>query len=191
MIQRSMTAEEFAQNRYDLPDAGQWSELVRGVPVAGEAPDLDHGTIVLNFSKALSAYVHETENGYPCFDLGLKVESAPDTVFFPAISYFLSGARFAEQDQDYTTTVPGLVIELLTTADRRRQISERITAYQTFGIASVWLVDPQQRTAHVVNRAAAIPLRVTEFETLRGDPILSGFSIKVAELFEEPEWAKK
>lgn len=190
MIQRIMTAEEFAENRIELPDAGQWAELVRGVPVTLEPPDLDHGTIVLNLSKAFARYVEEALVGYPCFDLGLKVESRPDTVLFPAISYFLEGDRFAEADYDYTETVPALVVELITTTDRRRNYRERIGVYQRHGVQTIWLVDSLQRTVHVVERAQLSPRRISEFETLRGAPLLEGFAIPVAELFEEPDWAK-
>lgn len=190
MIQRIMTAEEFIEHRFELPDGGQWAELVRGVPVTYSAPDLEHGTVVLNLSKSFSGYVHATENGYPCFDLGLKVESGPDTLFFPAVSYFTCGPRFAEQDCDYTLSVPRLVVELLTTSERRRQINERLTVYRNFGVPSVWLVDPVQRTVHAVQGPSFVPRRITEFETLRGDPDLSGFAVKVSDLFQEPAWAK-
>jgi hypothetical protein len=81
MIKRIMTAENFADERSELPDAGQWAELIRGVPVTLAPPDIEHGTIVLNLSKAFSTYVHSGGPGYACFDLGLIVERRPDTSF--------------------------------------------------------------------------------------------------------------
>ena len=189
MIQRAMTAVDFANRRWELPDAGQWAELVRGVPVSLQPPDVDHGTIVLNLSKAFSAYVHAEMFGYPCFDLGLHVESAPDTVLFPAVSYFTSGDRFAEQDKDYTSSVPTLVVELATSNDRRSNINERINIYHQHGVSVVWIVDSNARTVHVVRRGSVSPSRLTEFETLHGAPELMKFQVKVSELFVEPEWA--
>jgi Uma2 family endonuclease len=189
MIQRVMTAEEFARDRAELPDAGQWSELVRGVPVSLSPPDVDHGTVILNLSKALAGYVHETLNGYPCFDLGLKVESRPDTVLFPAVSYFLQGDRFAEADKAYSDSVPALVVELLSTGERRRTLTERVSAYLRHGIRSLWLIDPSPRTVHIVMPGQAVPHRLSEAETLRGDPVLSGFHMRVRDLFTLPDWA--
>lgn len=190
MIQRVMTAIEFSEQRSELPDAGQWAELVRGVPVVLQPPDLEHGNIVLNLSKSFSAYVHAEMYGYPCFDLGLLVETAPDTVLFPAVSYFTSGKRFSEADKDYTDSVPTIVVELATTNERRSNISERIGLYHASGVACVWIVDPHARTVHVARRRATGNLRITEFETLHGAPELKGFQVKVADLFVEPEWAK-
>ncbi|WP_437204420.1 Uma2 family endonuclease [Planctomicrobium sp. SH664] len=190
MIQRSMTAREFSEQRADLPDAGQWSELIRGVPVSLQPPDLDHGTIVLNLSKAFAGYVQSTLNGYPCFDLGLWVERQPDSIFFPAASYFLEGSRFAEADKEYTETVPALIVELLTTGDRRRNISERLSVYIKHGTRVVWLIDPQQQSVHVVIPREGKNQRLSAEDTLSGDPVLSGFSMPVAQLFAEPSWAR-
>lgn len=190
MIQRIMTAQEFTACRAELPDAGQWAELVRGVPVTLQPPDLEHGNVVLNLSKAFAAYVQETFIGYPCFDLGVKVEDRPDTIFFPAVSYFVDGERFAEADKEFTENVPSLVIELVSTSERRRCINERVGAYLRRGVSLLWLIDPQQRTVHVVEQGRPAPRRISEFETLRGDPLLSGFQIRVGELFVEPEWAR-
>lgn len=189
MIQRAMTAEQFSLQRSELPDAGQWAELVRGVPVTLQPPDLEHGTIVLNLSKIFSAYVHAELNGYPCFDLGLHLEKAPDTVLFPAVSYFVEGKRFAEADNDYTTTVPSVVVELATSSDRRSNIGERITLYHQSGVKAVWVVDPDQRTVHVIRKNALAHIRLEEDQTLDGSPELHGLKISVDQLFKEPDWA--
>lgn len=190
MIQASLTVEQFLMTRADLPDAGQWSELIRGVAVALDPPDLEHGNTVLNLSKALSSYVHagHLPEGYPCFDLGLIVERAPDTVFFPAMSFFVGGPRFAEADREVTDTVPALVAELISTSDRRIGIHDKTSAYFRKGVGAVWHVDPVQRVV-LVNRAHQPVQRLTEFETLR-DEALPSFSVKVAELFLEPKWAQ-
>lgn len=187
MIQRLLTAAEFSHERIEFPDAGQWAELVRGVPMMLEPPDSEHGTVVLNLSKALAAYVHESLNGYPCFDLGLLLETAPDTVLYPAISYFFTGERFAEADKEYTDTVPGLVTELLTSRARKHNLEQRIGFYLARGVQTIWLIDPQQRAVFVVDRTAARQ-RLTEFEHLNGEPLLAGFQIKVADLFTPPDW---
>ncbi|TWT56932.1 hypothetical protein KOR42_02880 [Thalassoglobus neptunius] len=189
MIQRSMTAEDFSLHRWELPDAGQWAELVRGVPISLQPPDPEHGTIVLNLSKVFSAYVHAEMNGYPCFDLGLHVESAPDTVLHPAVSYFTSGERFSESDKDYTDSVPTLVVELATSNDRRSNINERIALYHRCGVSTVWVVDPDNKTVHILRRAGSGATRLTEFETLHGAPDLKKFQMNVGDLFREPDWA--
>lgn len=189
MIQRVMTAEEFSLQRSELPDAGQWAELIRGVPVILQPPDLEHGNIVLNFSKAFSNYVHAELFGYPCFDLGLKLESSPDTVLFPAISYFTEGERFAESDHDYTDSVPKVVIELASSHDRRANINERVALYHQLGVRVVWIVDPNAKTVHLMRKTGTGAVRLSERDILQGAPDLRGFKMEVANIFKEPEWA--
>lgn len=190
MIQAALTAEQFLSIRSELPDAGQWSELIRGVAVSLQPPDLDHGTTILNLSKQLAAYVHAGHDatGYPCFDLGLLVERRPDTVFFPAVSYFSTGPRFAEADKEITESVPDLVVELISTQDRRGNLHDKTSAYLQMGVRCIWHVDPTQRVV-LVNGPQQSPCRLTEFETLRGGDILPQFQVTVKQLFAEPEWA--
>lgn len=190
MNRRTLTAEEFLEHRSSLPDGGQWAELVRGVPATLSPPDLEHGNIVLNFSKAFAAYVQSTLHGYACFDLGLRVERSPDTVYFPAVSYFTSGPRFAEADNEITDSIPELVIELASTNDRRHQISDRINAYQRHGIGTIWLVDPHQKTVHLCRSGLAGNRRFDQDDQLTGEDVLPGFQYRVADLFKPPDWAE-
>lgn len=189
MIQRSMTVQEFLESRNSLPDGGQWAELIRGVPISLQPPDLEHGTIVLNLSKAFSEYVHSSLNGYACFDLGLHVERSPDTVYFPPAVYFNSGPRFAEADQEVTRSVPVLAVELATTSDRRSQMSDRMGAYQRHGVPIIWLIDPHFRTVHVCESGKFGTMRLEESDRLTGGETLPGFDVPVASLFAVPEWA--
>jgi len=184
-----MTADEFIETRYELPDAGQWAELVSGIPAFLQPPDLGHGDVVLNLSKALGAHVQETGEGYACFELGLAVSRRPDTVRFPAACYFLTGARFAEADKPYTDKAPALVVELASSNDRRKQMADRVTAYHAFGVPHVWIVDPHDKCVHMCVRGETVRT-VSEAETLGGDPPLRGFHLRVGDLFVVPDWWK-
>jgi Uma2 family endonuclease len=183
-----LTAEQFVEQRYELPDAGQWAELDRGVPTFLQPPDLDHGNVILNLSKALAEYVQTTQRGYACFELGLLVEKRPDTVRIPAACYFLEGPRFSEADKAYTETPPAIVIELASTNDRRRNMAARIEQYHAFGSPQVWVIDPHERCAHVCSRGESA-IRFGEEDVLVSDR-LAGFRLRVAELFRVPDWWK-
>jgi Uma2 family endonuclease len=182
-----LTAEQFLERRIELPDAGQWAELAEGVPVFLQPPDLDYGNTVLNLSKALADYVQESQRGYACFDLGLLLARHPDTVRFPAVCYFLEGGRFAEADKQVTTTVPVLVVEVASTADRRLQAAERTRQYLEWGVRLVWVIDSQAHCVDVARPAGDVQ-RLFAGETLTGEPCLEGFRLPVAELFLEPHW---
>lgn len=181
------TADEFLETRFELPDAGQWSELVAGEPIQLEPPDLEHGNAVLNLSKALAEFVQTTNRGYACFELGLRIAREPDTVHFPAVSYFLGGKRFAESDKLYTDTVPDLILELSSTPDRRAQMSRRIGRWLEWGVRQVWVIDSVERSV-AINAAGSEPKRFDEGSTVTADPVLPEFSVRVGELFVVPEW---
>lgn len=182
-----ITVAEFLEQRFELPEAGQWSELEAGRLVHLQPPDLDHGTVVLNLSKAFAEHARSTEAGYACFDLGLQLAAHPDTVRFPAVCYFDVGPRFAESDREVTTSVPALVVELASSADRVKLQPQRSQDFLSWGVRVVWTVYPQQRQVHVYTPGQPVR-RLTSIERLEDESILRQFRLEVSELFAEPAW---
>jgi Uma2 family endonuclease len=196
MIARSMTAEQFAEQKFELADGGRWAELIAGEPVVLDPPTPEHGTAVMNLSRALAAHIERTRAGYACFELGLIVQRDPDTVLNPAISYFVNGDRWAEMDKIVTESCPALAIEVASTPDRRRSLPDRVAAYRTQGASMIWVVDPQQRRISVHSRdGQADVLQIDDslvsdsaWTTDDGTGILTGFSLPLADIFAEPDW---
>lgn len=188
-----LTVEQFIEQREELPDGGRWTELVAGKLVTLSPPTIEHGTVVLNLTKALSEFSHDAsrkdECGYACFELGLVLARNPDTLLFPAISYFSGGARFAEADKIVTETRPAAVVEIASTNDRRRGLEQRVTGWFDWGVGLVWVVDPQARQVQVVEKGQPAR-RLGEAQSVYGSGELAGFKIAVGELFREPKWAK-
>ena len=197
MIARSMTAEEFAEHRYELPDGGQWSELICGEAVSLHPPETAHGTVVLNLSKALADWIEQTRTGHACLELGLILSRCPDTVCCPPISYFVAGDGWAEMDKTITGSCPALVVEVPSTPDRKRLVPGRIQQYLERGVTVVWVVDPKQQSI-TVQTSQAEPLVLSSADMLGGtagwtsepgcDSILAGFSLPVEQVFREPDW---
>ncbi len=188
MIQVAMTVEQFLDQREEMPDGGQWAELHAGVPVFLEPPDVDHGTVVLNLSKALATYFHQADAGYACFDHGLHVAQQPDTVLFPAVSLYLTGPRFAELDNPVTTTAPALVVEILSTPDRKQGIELRLAQLLHWGVPSIWTIDQKAKAVQMWDRHGVRCLGTADvIDDVAGLP---GFRVSVVELFAVPEWAK-
>lgn len=196
MIARSMTAEQFAEEKFDLADGGRWAELIAGEPVILEPPTTEHGTAVMNLSRALAAHIDQTRVGYACFELGLIVQRNPDTVLSPAISYFLTGDRWAEMDKVVTESCPSLVIEVASTPDRRRSIQDRVSAYRSHGASLIWVVDTQQRQISIHSGDDRVDVLGTDdslvprdaWVTSDGTSVLAGFRLSLAEVFAEPDW---
>lgn len=182
-----LSAEEYEQQRPDLPDGGRWTELAAGRLVRLSPPDPLHGTAVLNLGKAFARFAPSRPDGYACFELGLIVGRGPDTVWHPAASYFVGGEPFAEVDRVITATRPVLVVEVTSSSDRRCGMTERIGRWHAWGVPVVWTLDPHTREARVCVLAQP-PRTLTERETLTGTGPLVELRIVVGELFAEPEW---
>lgn len=185
-----LTAEEFAEKRFELADGGRWSELVTGIVVTLEPPDLSHGNAVLNLTKAFGEQTSRDAAGYACYELGLIIRRSPDTVLFPAVSWFNEGPRFGESDKVLTDIMPSLVVEVASTNDRRRDLRERIITWHERGVNLVWVIDPLSERVHSIARGRT-PQQLGAGDVLRGDPVIEGFEIDVAQLFAEPSWWKK
>ena len=193
MNQRGLlTAEQFSEQKFDLPDGGRWVELVDGELVTLHPPDVAHGTTLLNLSKALADCLQQNPEGYACFELGLIVARNPDTVRCPPVSFFVQGDRFAEADKAVTDTRPALVAEIPSTNDRRRDLGRRIKAYLEWGIELVWVIDPIEKEVYVYQRGRPSK-KLSEHKmlygcSLLGNSILPEFKIRISALFVEPDW---
>lgn len=184
-----MTAEEFVERRDELPDGGRWAELAAGKLMTLSPPTVEHGTAILNLVKALAQHTQARQGGYACFELGLLVSRRPDTLLFPAVSYFSSGPMFAESDKVLTEARPSLIIEVASTNDRRRGMEQRVSQWLEWGVSTVWVLDPQQKHVHTVEQGRG-GQRLAEHQELLGHSVLPGFQIRVGNLFQEPGWSR-
>lgn len=182
-----LSAEQFADRKFDFPEGGRWTELHAGEVVTLSPPDELHGNVVLNFTKALATHAQQVQDGYACFELGLIVARAPDTVCCPAISYFQSGERFAELENLVTETLPALVVEIASSNDRRRNMAARIENYLNWGVSHVWLVDTDSQEIYLFQPGIS-PIKLSSDEVLHGGTVLSQFRSRVEDLFAKPAW---
>jgi Uma2 family endonuclease len=181
------TIEAFIADREELPDGGRWTELQRGQLVTLEPPTVEHGTAVLNLTKALAEFVQRGGAGYACFELGLILARNPDTVRFPAVSYYVEGPRFAEADKVVTDVRPALVAEIASTNDRRRGMHDRVTTWLDWGVTAVWVIDPHAKEVHTFEQKRT-PSRLAVDDSLAGGSVLNGFELPLSELFKQPAW---
>jgi Uma2 family endonuclease len=190
MDSKQLTAEEFAalvvDDDFDFEQ--QRSELVEGRIVAIEPPDLLHGAIVLNLTKAIAEYLQRTpeENGYACFEIGLITARRPDTVRRPPVSFFAGGQRFAELDRTITETRPAWIVEIASTNDRRREMRDRVEAYLKWGVRTVWVADPLESVVSVI-RTGQATRSYSGSQSVPGQPVLGDFRVVASDLFAMPK----
>jgi Uma2 family endonuclease len=184
----SLSSAEFAECLADDDLGTQWSELIAGQIVQLEPPDLVHGAVVLNITKAVAVYLQSApdEMGYACFQIGLVVARNPDTVRRPPVSIFVGGERFAEIERRVTDTRPRLIIEIASSNDRRRTMAERVQSYLDWGVQAVWVADTAENAVHVIQKGQ--PQRVFRSEqSVPGTPAFADFHVRASELFELPK----
>lgn len=181
------TAEQLLETRLEHPEEGRWMELDQGKLINLDPPDVEHGTIVLNLSKVLSVYLHDVDHGYACFELGLLIQRNPDTVRFPAVSFFQSGSRFEETDKAISDRKPTAIIEVASTHPRRQVMQDHVSEYVNWGVELIWVIDPQEK--EVLETVSGQASEVIDFKgKIIGGTVLPGFVMKVEDLFTEPVW---
>ena len=186
-----ITAQDFAELKYSLPDAGRWHELHDGQTVMLSTPEEIHGTIVFNLFRALADWFKtqsRDSRGYACHDLGLHVHSAPDTVYVPAMSIFREGQPFGQFDNVIATEIPRIVIDVASSNDRRRDMGLRSSAYMHHGVECVWIPDPFKKEIQVI-QSGRHTLALGKWQTLTMDNLLPGFTISIESVFAEPKWS--
>ena len=164
---------------------GVRGELIRGVLCETVAAGREHGKIVVNLAAELRAFVRPRRLGsLTASDSGVRLEREPDTVREPDIE-FTSAERLPldARVRGYSDVVPDLVVEVVSPSDSPRGVYDKTHMWLNHGVILVWVVDPDARTIEVYQTGAAT-LTLTEDDSLEGGPVLPGFSLRVAEVFE-------
>jgi Uma2 family endonuclease len=181
-----MTAEEFYEWCHRPEERDRHYELERGKVVEVSRPGEAHGVICLNVSWALGGYIRQRCRGYACSnDTGIVWEHDPDTVRGPDVVFYDEHRSFADLSPKYTEQVPRLAVEILSPTDRPNKVIRRIAQFLKWGVALVWLIDPEERTVTVYRQDRAPEIREAE-EELTGGSELPDFRCRVEDFFFMP-----
>ena len=117
-------------------------------------------------------------------DLGVWPERDPDTVREPDIAYF-SAARLPPDVRitGYAEGVPDLVVEIVSPSDSRREVRDKARMWLSYGVALVWVVQPDTRPVDVYKADRAV-VTLTENDTLDGLEVLPGFTCTSSDIFD-------
>ena len=187
------SAETFLGLRPHLPEAGQWAELESGRVQLLPAPDVEHGDIVGNLSKAIAAHVSSAVASTPPEGRGISLFRQPlriphaaerDTVRIPMMSWVSGIAGFAAMDSDLLMEPPSWVVELAGNRIVRQRMTSRVQDLLNWGVTLVWVVDPDQRSVFTMTKAGAT--KFTGEDRLTASPVLNAFSVKLDSLFDVP-----
>ena len=161
-------------------------ELVDGILVE-KAMGQREGFLAATLIMLMMNYIHPRRLG---------VLGAPDTLMrlkpgqdrLPDISYTAWGNLPAADAhmQRVGRYAPDLAVEILSAGNTRREIERKRGEYFAAGTKMVWIVDPDARTVAVYTDPNTHTL-LHDTDTLTGDPVLPGFVLPLADLFNDPQ----
>jgi Uma2 family endonuclease len=183
---KPMTADEFFDFVHRPENRDRFFELERGEIVEMPPPKKYHGFVCCNAGMILWAFAARRKKGYPVTnDSGIIVETAPDTVRGPDVSFYEDDQNADTMDRKYSAQPPKLVVDVLSPDDSPNKIAKRVGQFLAMGVGLVWIIDPELRTI-AVYQAGKPPKVLGETEELTGEDVLPDFRCRVAEFFALP-----
>lgn len=169
-----------------LPDVGGKYELVEGELLVTPT-NFGHEIIGSCLVRELSLFVKQNKLGRVAgSSLGCWMNNG--NVRSPDVS-FVSTRRLKELGQDarhFLKGAPDLAVEILSPSNTITSMKEKSVEYFESGSKLVWVVNPDDRTILLL-RADGSERLLTVTNSLDGEDVIPGFSLQVAELFEDLE----
>jgi Uma2 family endonuclease len=182
-----LTAEEFYDWCHRPENRDRSFELERGKVVEVSRPGELHGVVCMNVIYLIGAYLRQRGKGRACAnDTGIVLERGPDTVRGPDVILYDKGRPYDQLSRKYSEDLPQLVVEVLSPNDNWGKVLRRVTEFQRRGVAVVWVIDPENRTATVL-LPDQLPQVLEENDELTGAPAFPDLRFPVRDLFFVPE----
>ncbi|MCS6872942.1 MAG: Uma2 family endonuclease [Anaerolineae bacterium] len=163
--------------RYELIDG----ELVEMAPTGGS-----HGEIEMTVGALVWNYVRQHRLGHVLVgEVGFYVRNDPYTVRGADIA-FIRAEKVPPEGipSSFLSIVPDLVVEVVSPNDRSADIAAKVAEWLAFGVETVWIVYPSERTVHV-HRQSDTSQVLSGDDLLEGSGALAGFNVPVRAIFEE------
>jgi Uma2 family endonuclease len=181
-----MTAQEFFDWANRPENAGRHFELEKGRVVELSRPGELHGATCHNVDFVLGSYIRQRDQGCVFInDTGVVWEKDPDTVRGPDLIFYAENREFSELNPKFAEHVPKLAVEVLSPNDRPGKVNARVAEFLGWGVALVWLVDPDDPAVTVYRPDRAHKVYSASQE-LTGDDVLPDFRCRVADFFYMP-----
>ncbi len=176
-----LTAEDLP---YLADDEGR-SELVAGELIREPPPGAGHGGVTATLIERLLAFVRREKSGRVLAETGFVLARNPDTVRAPDAAFVSAErAKRSVRRGPYAEGAPDLAVEVLSPSNTEDDMAEKVREYLAAGGRAVWVIDPREQQV-TVHRPGRPPHHLTRGDTLDGAPVLDGFRLPVAEIFEQ------
>jgi Uma2 family endonuclease len=164
---------------------GKRYELIDGELIEMAPTGMPHGDVCGNVYFALKLFVREHNVGKVLVgEVGFCTRNDPYTVRAADVA-FIRSEKLPQSGlpEGFSTIVPDLVVEIVSPNDRGAEIAQKVAEWLTFGVETVWVVYPSERSVHVHTRSGESRV-LSDDAMLEGRGALAGFSVPVHALFE-------
>lgn len=144
----------------------------------------EHGKVADEVAYLLNVVVRRGKLGRVfAAESGFILDRDPDTVRAPDVA-FVAEARIDETGipKAFFPGAPNLAVEVVSPSDSAQEVHEKARYWIERGCQAVWVVWPDDQSVTVYRSLQDIQV-LTADEKLTGEPVVPGFSVKVAELF--------
>jgi Uma2 family endonuclease len=175
-----MTADQLLR----LPDTGPRYELVAGELIEMAPPGGEHGYVANRAQYRLNLFLDQHGLGGAVFaaETGFRIRRDPDTVRGPDAAYVAQERLAQARVAGYPDLAPDLVVEVVSPGDTASEIHTKVMEWLGAGTRLVWVLYPRGRSV-VVHRPGGEARVLQADEVLDAEPVLPGFSCRVADLF--------
>ncbi len=169
----------------DMPD-GHRFELVRGELVPRDMSN-ESSFIGFGFNRLIGNHIANEHLGIGFqSDCGLQIFPWDESRVRFADGAFLAAARVPEgvPGRGHLRVAPDLVFEVVSPGDVFVDGEQKIGEYLRAGVRLIWTLIPAVRVVRV-DRADRTSSRLTADDTLSGEDVLPGFSVRVGDILPE------
>lgn len=166
----------------DEPEDFYVTELVRGIVVREPRPRRRHGEIQVELAFHLRAWA-KPRGARVTVESGFVLAVDPPTVRGPDVAVTVEAPEEDEGPGGWVRGAPDVAVEILSPSDASTAIHRKTLEYLEAGARLVWIVDPEAHTVMVQRPDGSANLLRGE-QTLTGEDVLEGFSLRLTELFD-------
>lgn len=168
-----------------LPADGKRYEIIEGVLYVANAPSFDHQFSVSRVLFYLQFFTIERDLGVVLtapFEVHLSETSKPVQ---PDVLFIRKERQPAPSTQVFEG-VPDLIVEVISPSSIRLDRKTKFDAYEQYGVAEYWLVDPKLRGVEVYTLSNSEYALLGQYtgNDLVASSVLAGLQIRANDLFQ-------
>ena len=169
------------QQLLDLPEEHAHADLIDG-ELFVSTPTRPQQRVVGRLLTALTVWTG-VGDGRGEVTMEPAVQIGLDRGYMPDIAWWREEKCSPPDEPAAFDGPPDLVVEVLAASTRRLDIVRKREDYPRIGVAELWLIDPDDPSAHIVRThdGCEVTLDVTANDELRS-PLLDGFAVRLGDL---------